>query len=50
MNSCFYDILDEFMTIYLDDILINGGSEAEHKVHLCQVFDHLHKEILFVQY
>ena len=42
-------MLDEFMTIYLDDLLIYSKSKAEHKVHLCQVFDHLYEETLFVK-
>ena len=37
-------MLDEFMTIYLDDLLIYSKSEVEHELHLCWVFDHLHKE------
>ena len=49
MNSCFHDILDEFMTIYLDDLLIYSRSEVEHELHLCQVFDHLCEETLFVK-
>ena len=48
MNFCFYDLLDKFMTIYLDDLLIYHKSEAKHEVHLHQVFDHLYEEILFV--
>ena len=49
MNSCIHDILDKLMPIYLDDILIYSGTKAEYKVYLCQVFDHLYKEILFVK-
>ena len=49
MNLCFHDMLDEFMTIYLDDLLIYSKSKAEHEVHLHRVFDHLYKETLFVK-
>ena len=42
-------MLDEFMTIYLDNLLIYSKSKAEHKVHLHQVFDYLYKETLFVK-
>ena len=38
------------MTIYLDDLLIYSKSKAEHEVHLCQVFDYLHEETLFVKH
>ena len=50
MNSHFHDILDEFMTIYLDDLAIYGNSEVKHEVHLRHVFNHLHKEALFVKH
>ena len=50
INSCFHDILDEFMTIYFDGLLIYSECKVEHKVNLCRVFDYLHKEILFVKY
>ena len=46
INSCFYDILDEFIFIYIDNLLIYSKSKAKHKVHLCYVFDHLCEETL----
>ena len=49
MNSCFYDKLDKFMTIYLDDPLIYSRSKAEHEVYLFCVFDHLCEDTLFVK-
>ena len=42
-------MLDEFMTISLNDLLIYIKSKVEHEVHLCQVYDYLCKETLFVK-
>ena len=42
-------MLNEFMTIYLDDLLIYSKSKVEHKVHLCRLFDYLHEETLFAK-
>ena len=43
-------MLDEFMIIYLDNLLIYSRSKVEHEVYLCQVFDYFCKDILFVIY
>ena len=43
-------MLDEFMIIYLDDLLIYSRNKVEHEVHLYRVFDHLHEETLFIKY
>ena len=37
MNLYFDYILDKYMTIYLNDLLIYSSSEAENVVYLCQV-------------
>ena len=50
MNIYFYDMLNEFMTINHDDLLIYSESKTEHEVHLHWVFDHLYEEILFVKH
>ena len=42
-------MLDEFITIYLDDLLIYSGREAEHEMYFCRVFDHLCEETLFTK-
>ena len=34
MNDVFSDVLDVFVCVYLDDILVFSASEAEHAVHL----------------
>ena len=34
VNSVFYDILDEYLTIYLDDLLVYSSKEEEYEKHL----------------
>ena len=43
MHHVFDDVLDLFVTVYLDDILVFSSSEAEHERHLREVFDRLRK-------
>ena len=47
VNLCFHDMLDDFMTIYLDNLLIYSKRKAEHEEHLFQVFDYLCEDTLF---
>ena len=42
-------MLDEFVTIYFDDVLIYSGIKAKHGVHLHRMFDCLCEEILFIK-
>jgi hypothetical protein len=37
MNSVFMDCLDEFVVVFIDDILIYSQSEEEHVDHLKMV-------------
>ena len=46
MNYVFHDKLDDFVTIYLDDILVFSPSIEEHEAHLHWVFNQCAK-ILF---
>ena len=43
MHSVFGDLLDDFFTIYLDDLLLFSANETEHLEHLRTVFSHVHK-------
>src|SRR6185295_9007764 len=38
MNNVFHDLLDKFIIIYLDDILVYSKNASEHQDHLRQVF------------
>ena len=49
MYSIFDDVLDVFVTVYLDDILVFSTSEAEHVTHLREVFTRLRKHGLFAK-
>jgi len=41
MNSILLDYLDDFCTVYLDDILIYSDNEAEHELHVMMVLQRL---------
>ena len=49
MNCIFFDMLDNNVVLYLDDILIITKIEAEHKSILSEVFNHLVYYLLFVK-
>jgi Reverse transcriptase (RNA-dependent DNA polymerase) len=48
VNSFFSDVLDVFVLVYLDDILIFSKSSAEHSVHVNEVLTRLSESKLFV--
>ena len=41
MNSVMLDYIDEFILVYLDDILVYSNNADEHELHLHKVFDRL---------
>lgn len=49
MNSVFFDLLDEGVLCYLDDLLIYSKSVEEHKVLLDKVFALLKRYKLYIK-
>ena len=49
MNEVFYEYLDEFVVVYLDDIVIYSESLADHLAHLEKVFARLKQHWLYVK-
>lgn len=49
MNDVLRSFLDEFVIVYLDDILIFNKSREEHVKHVRKVLDVLKKEQLFLK-
>jgi hypothetical protein len=43
MNDIFREHLDDFVVIYLDDILIFSKNKEEHEKHVCLVLKKLHE-------
>ena len=41
MQNIFYDILDKYVVVYLDDILIYSRNLDDHKKHLKEVLQRL---------
>jgi hypothetical protein len=50
MNDVFSQFLDDFVIVYLDDILIFSGNWDEHVRHVKQVLDTLKRENLHVKF
>jgi hypothetical protein len=48
MNDIFRPFLDDFVIVYLDDILVFSRSLSEHVTHEKRVLDVLKKEKLYV--
>ncbi|XP_015166051.1 uncharacterized protein [Solanum tuberosum] len=49
MNKLFHPFLDQFVVIYLDDIVVYSNSLDEHVEHLCKVFKVLRDNDLCVK-
>jgi len=49
MNDVFSDLLDVYVMIYLDDILIYSNNMSKHHWHVKEVLKYLHKAGLYVK-
>lgn len=49
IHSIFHDALDQYLLVYLDDLLVFSMSEEEHEMHLRTVFDKLRAHKLFAK-
>ncbi len=50
MNDIFWEWFDDFVVVYIDDILIYSGSLEEHAEHLRKVFQRLRENKFFVKF
>jgi hypothetical protein len=50
MNDVFRPFLDDFIIVYLDNILIFSGNWDEHVRHVKKVLDTLQRENLYVKF
>jgi hypothetical protein len=49
MNNVFYEFLDKFVVIYLNDILVYSKSKRDHITHLRQVLKTLRQHKLYAK-
>lgn len=49
MNIVFHDYLEQFMVVFIDDILVYSRSEAEHVQHLRIVLQTLREKELYAK-
>jgi hypothetical protein len=50
MNSIFMTVLDKFIVVFIDDILIYLKNKNEHDGHLCIVLQRLRDRQLYAKY
>ena len=50
MNRVFREFLDQFVIVFIDDILIYSQTEEEHAEHLRQVLQTLRQNELYEKY
>jgi len=49
MNNIFFDFLDVYVVIYLDNILIYSNNMSKHHQHVKKVLKHLYKTDLYTK-
>ena len=49
MNGVFREYLDEFVIIFIDDVLVYSKTPEEHEVHLRSVLEKLREQKLFAK-
>jgi hypothetical protein len=49
MNDTFREVLNQFLVVYLDDLLIYSTNVKEHKEYVRKVRDRLREEVLFLK-
>ena len=49
MNRILGDLVDRYITVYVDDILISSYTFEEHKEHVAEVFRRLDEHTIFVK-
>jgi hypothetical protein len=50
MNSIFMTVLDKFIVVFIDDILIYSKNKNEHDGHLCIMLQRLRDHQLYAKY
>jgi hypothetical protein len=50
MNRVFHDFLDQFVVVFIDDILIYSKSLEEHEDHLRRVLQRVREERLYAKF
>ena len=50
MNRVFHDVLDKWVIVFIDDILIYSNSEEDHLKHLRMVLQRLREQQLYVKF
>jgi hypothetical protein len=50
MNDIFWEWLDDFVVLYIDNILVYRNSMEEHVQHLPKVFQRLRENILYAKF
>ena len=49
MNTTLGDLLDRFVLVYLDDILVYSADAEQHELHLCTVLERLCQHTLYAK-